>query len=66
MIMKKEPWGHKRLGMLSLEYDGSIVMGNQVVGKIAPDYFTPEEVNDVCKELVRRWNYVQKHLDIRK
>ena len=53
---KKQPWGHKRLGNLDLEYDGSIVMGNQVVGKIAPDYFEHDEVTDVCREIVRRWN----------
>jgi len=51
---KEQPW--KRLGKLNLEYDGSIVMGNQVVGKLGPDYFTPDEVNDVCREIVRRWN----------
>jgi len=51
-----QPWGHKRIGKLSLEYDGSIVMGKQVVGKLGPDYFTPDEVNDVCREIVRRWN----------
>jgi len=53
---RQRPWGHKRLGKMALEYDGSIVMGNQVVGKIAPDNFAPDEVDDVCREIVRRWN----------
>lgn len=58
LIMKKmtEQWGHKRIGKLALESDGSIIMCGQVVGKIAPDYFDADEVNDVCKEIVRRWN----------
>jgi ADP-dependent phosphofructokinase/glucokinase len=54
--IKMENFGHKRLGKIGMEYDGSIVMGNQVVGTIAPDYFTHEEVCDVSKELVKRWN----------
>lgn len=53
---KKQPWGHKRIGKLELENDGSIIMGGQVVGKIAPDGFDYDEINDVCKEIVRRWN----------
>jgi hypothetical protein len=48
---KQRPWGHKRLGKMKLEYDCSIVMHGQVVGKIGPDDFT-----DVCREIVRRWN----------
>ena len=58
--MSKVKWGHKRIGKLDLECDGSIVMGNQVVGKIAPDDFSPEEVNDVCKEIVKRWNSFER------
>jgi len=50
----------KRLGKLDLEYDGSIVMIDQVVGKIAPDYFTSEESTEVCREIVRRWNAFEK------
>ena len=53
---RQRPWGHTRLGKLALEYDGSIVMGNQVVGKIGPDYFAQDEIDDVCREMVRRWN----------
>jgi hypothetical protein len=62
-LRERQPWGYKRLSKLALEYDGSIVMGNQVVGKMAPDYFTPQEVNDVCKEIVRRWNSFETDLD---
>ena len=56
---RQRPWGHKRLGRLALESDGSIVMGNQVVGKIGPDNFEQGEIDDVCRELVRRWNLVE-------
>jgi len=54
--MSEVKWGHKRLGKLELEYDGSIVMDHQVVGKIAPDGYSPDEVNDICREIVKRWN----------
>jgi len=54
--MSEVKWGHKRLGKLELEYDGSIVMDHQVVGKIAPDGYRPDEVNDICREIVKRWN----------
>ena len=54
----KRPWGHKRIGRLGLEHDGSMVIGNQVVpvDMIAPDYMDHEEQRDVVGEVVRRWN----------
>jgi len=55
-LPKQRPWGHKRLGKLSLENDNSIVMGNQVVGKIGPDNFGMDEIDDICREIVQRWN----------
>jgi hypothetical protein len=42
----------KTPGKFDLECDGSIIMLDQVVGKIAPDYFSPEEANKVYHELV--------------
>ena len=53
---RQTPWGHKRIGRLSIESDGSIVMANQVIGLIGPDYFPADEQADICREIVRRWN----------
>ena len=44
------------IGKLSLEYDGSIVVRGEVVGKLEADCLTPEEINKFNAELVRRWN----------
>jgi hypothetical protein len=45
-----------KIGKLSTEHDGSIVAMGQVVGNIAPDILTPQQVRNFNKELVRRWN----------
>lgn len=46
----------KMLGQFALEQDNSIVIGSQVMPKMAPDYFTPDEVDELQREIVRRWN----------
>ena len=47
------------IGRLRLEYDGSLVVCNEVVGKIQPDCLSPEEVAVFHRELVRRWNHFE-------
>ena len=44
------------IGKLSLEYDGSIVVRGEVVGKLEADCLTQEETKQFNAELVRRWN----------
>lgn len=47
------------IGRLSLEYDGSIVVCGEVVGKLEADCLTPEQTNEFNAELVRRWNHYE-------
>ena len=48
------------IGKLKLEYDGSIVVCGEVVGKLEADCLTPEQINEFNAELVRRWNLQEK------
>ncbi len=57
---KPTPWGHKRIGRMDMESDGSIVMMNQVVGTIGPDHLNNDELKDVCREIVKRWNAFER------
>ena len=49
----------KEIGKLELEYDGSIVVCGEVVGKLWVDSFSYEQTKEFNTELVRRWNLVE-------
>ena len=41
---------------MTQEYDGSICIHNQIVGKFEIDGFTPEQNQALNDEIVKRWN----------
>ncbi len=47
------------IGRLKLEYDGSVVIVGQIVGKFAVDGMTPEEIDSLNADIVRRWNHFE-------
>jgi len=48
-----------KIGKLKLEYDGSIVVCGEIVGKLKADCLPDKQVNEFNAELVRRWNLVE-------